>query len=1060
MNKSEQIKQLKVPKGEKSFLSRMGAILCMLFFFVSAYSQTGDRIKVSGVVTDETGETLIGASVAEKGTTNATMTGLDGDYTLTVPANATLVVTYVGFDTREIQVNGQTNLDIVVSEDTKLLDEVVVTALGIKRDKKSLGYALQEVKGDQLTETRDPNVANALAGKVAGLQIKQSGTGPSGSSRIVLRGNSSIGGNNQPLIVVDGIPIDSSTGGTDDFYGNKNVDRGSGMADISPDDIESISVLKGQTAAALYGSRAGNGVIMVTTKKGSTGKGLGVSYNTNFTIENPMELPKYQNVYGQGTDGRYDYSQAGSWGAKMDGQKYTDMLGKEFTYTPSNEKVSDFLRTGATWTNSVDISKATDNTSVRLGLMNLSNKNVVPNSDFNRTSATLRGTAQLSKQLSLDAKISYITQKTDNRVKLAGDPDNIFYNYLLTPRSVHLNDLENTYPGYQYPTGTIALDGTDLSGKPVSWYPQYGAKVRNPYWAAYKNTNKDSRDRILGFTSLKYEFTEWLNIQARYGIDYHNSKYSSRHATGTPYWQESGDYLMQNDKFYEINTDFLITFNKNLSDRIGLLASAGGNIMYTRSETFKAEAGGLVIPDYYTLSNGSNRSPQDYFSRYQTNSLYATASLSYDNTFYLDMTARNDWTSTLIKDNRSYFYPSVGASWLITESLNKWEAKPLFLDYAKVRASWASVGNGGGAYQILDKRGYNVENMMNGNSIIISSIENIKRLRELKRENVTSYEFGLEAKAFNNRLGVDFSFYNKEATDQILQVDLPPSTGYKYKLVNAGNVRNRGVELMLTGTPVLTKDIQWDIDINFSKNNSKIVELVEGTEMQILSDASTSDFLKVVAEVGGAYGDLYGKPYMRDDNGNIMVNDQGIPVADSEFVKLGNFNPDWMAGLSSRLKVKNFDFGFQIDMRYGGEVYMGSIKEGMAAGTLEGTLANREGGLVVDGVKADGSVNTTAITAEQYWRAMAGISEPWIYDATNIRLREVSLGYTFPRKVLAKTPLQSLRLSAVARNLWMIYSKTDGFDPEAGYSTGNAQGMEYGSMPTLRSFGFNLNVTF
>lgn len=1061
MKDGKQIEQSKMPKlRNRMFLSKMTVAFVMLLFSLSIYAQSGGKIRVTGIVTDESGENLIGASVAEKGTTNATITGIDGDYSLTVSADATLVITYIGYSTKEIPVNGKTTINIVISENTELLDEVVVTALGIKRDKKSLGYALQEVKGEALTETRDPNVANALAGKVAGLQVKQSGTGPSGSSRIVLRGNNSISGNNQPLIVVDGVPIDSSTGGTDDFYGNKSVDRGSGMADISPDDIESMSVLKGPAAAALYGSRAGNGVIMITTKKGSSKQGLGVTFNSNFTIENPMELPKYQNVYGQGTDGGYDFSQAASWGAKMEGQKYVNMIGQEFAYTPSNEKITDFLRTGTTWTNSLDLSKATDKTTVRLGVMNLSNKNVVPNSDFNRTSATLRGTAQLSKQLSFDSKVSFINQKTNNRVKLAGDPDNIFYNYLLMPRSVHLDDLENSFPGFQYPNGTIALDETNLSGRPVSWTPQYGAKVRNPYWAAYKNTNKDTRNRVIAFASLKYEFTDWLNIQGRYGIDYHNSKYSNIHATGTPYWQESGDYFMQDDTFYETNADILVTFNKNLTDKIGLLASAGGNIMYTRTETLKAEAGGLVIPDFYALSNGRNRSPEDYFKRSQINSLYATTSLSYDNTFYLDLTARNDWSSMLNSDNRSYFYPSVSASWLITESLERWDSKPSFLDYAKVRASWAEVGNSGTPYQLLDRRTYAVENLMNGNSIIVSSIENIKRLYELREEKVRSYEFGLEARAIKNRVGFDFAFYNKEATNQILEVDLPSSTGYKYKLVNAGNVRNRGVELLLTGIPVQTKNIQWSIDLNFSKNNSKIIELVEGTDMQILSDASSSDFLKVVAEVGGSYGDLYGKPFMRDDNGNIMVNDQGLPVASSEFVKLGNFNPDWMAGLSSSLKVKDFDFGFQIDMRYGGEVYMGSIKEGMAAGTLEGTLANREGGIVVEGVRSDGSINTTSVTSEQYWKAMSGISEPWIYDATNIRLREVSLGYTFPRKVLAKTPLQGLRLSAVARNLWMIYSKTEGFDPEAGYSTGNAQGIEYGSMPTLRSFGFNVNVTF
>lgn len=1060
MKNSKHIKQTKVPKRRSlRLLSPIMMVLILLLSGVTVKAQSGGKITVSGIITDSQGETLIGASVVEKGTTNASMTGLDGDYQITVPSNATLVVTYVGFNPKEVQVNGKTKLDIIVSEDTKLLDEVVVTALGIKRDRKSLGYSLEEVKGDKLTETRDPNITNALSGKVAGLLVTQSGTGPSGSSRIVLRGNNSLSGNNQPLIVVDGVPIDSSTGGTDDFMGNKNVDRGSAMADISPDDVESMSILKGPAAAALYGSRAGNGVIMITTKKGRTTQGLGVTINSNLTIDNPMQLPKMQNIYGQGSGGQYDNSKPASWGGKMQGQEVVDMLGNSIKYTPSNNKITDFLRTGTTWTNSVDISKGGENSTIRLGILNMNNDNVIPNSDFRRTSATLRATANLSKKLSVDAKVSYINQETNNRIKLAGDPDNIFYNYLLMPRSVHFNDLENTFPNYAYPEGTVAMDGTNLSGKPVSWYPQYAAKVRNPYWAAYKNTNKDKRNRFIGFASLKYEFTDWLNIQGRYGIDYHNSKYSNRHATGTPYWQESGDYFMQDDTFYETNADFLVTLNKNLSEKVGLVATAGGNVMYQRSDLFQAEAGGLVIPNWYTLSNGKNKSPQDSYTRQQINSLYATASLSYDNTLYLDLTARNDWSSMLNSDNRSYFYPSVSASWLITESLAKWDSKPTFLDYAKLRASWAEVGNSGTPYQLLDKRGYAVENLQDGTSIIISSLENIKRIFDLKEEKVRSYEIGLEAKALNNRIGLDFAFYNKEATNQILNADLPSSTGYKYKLINAGNVRNRGVELLLSGVPVQTKDFQWNIDLNFSKNTSKILELDDEISQQMLSSTTTSDFLKVIAEVGGSYGDLYGKPYMKKD-GQILINSSGLPVVDPDFVKMGNFNPDWMAGIVNQFKIKNVDISFQIDMRYGGDVFMGSIREGMSAGTLEGTLANREEGFIVNGIHEDGTPNTTPVLAEQYWSTLAGITEPWIYDATNVRLREASIGYTFPRSILRKTPLQGVKLSLVGRNLWMIYSKTKGFDPEAGYSTGNAQGLEFGSMPTLRSIGFNVNVSF
>ncbi|MDU1904430.1 MAG: SusC/RagA family TonB-linked outer membrane protein [Dysgonomonas sp.] len=1067
MNKGNHVKQSKVPKlRELAFLSKICLALTMFLFCSVLYAQTGGKITVSGVVTDQSGETLIGASVAEKGTTNAVMTGLDGDYKLIVSPNAILVVTYVGFDPKEVQVNGQTTLNIVVSEDTQLLDEVVVTALGIKRDKKSLGYALSEVKGEDLTQTRDANIANSLSGKVAGLQIKQSGTGPAGSSRIVLRGNNSIMGNNQPLVVVDGVPIDSGTGGTDDYWGNRSTDRGSGMADISPDDIESISVLKGPAAAALYGSRAGNGVIMITTKTGQGKKGIGVSYNTNLTFDSPMQLPKYQNVYGQGADGIYNKNSKFSWGAKMEGQEYVNYVGKKITYSPYDNDLKDFIRTGNTWTNSVELTSATDKNTFRVGVMNLSNKGVVPNSDFSRTSATLRGTAKLTSKLSLDAKITYINQKTNNRIKLGGDPDNIFNNFLMMPRSVHMSDFslgENGYRfldgqvnPYGYAKGTSSEKTADLSGRPVSWVDPDGGNILNPYWAVYNNTNNERKNRFIGFASLKYEFTDWLNIQGRYGMDYTSAQYKDILFQRSPYWEGQQGLTLSKDEYYELNTDFLVTVNKKF-DRFGLLATGGGNIMYRRSENMWAQTMGLAVENFYTLQNGLDVLIRNDLTRKQINSLYATASLSWDDMFYLDLTARNDWSSSLNSDNRSYFYPSVGASWLFTESLERWESKPSFLDYGKLRLSWAQVGNDADPYQLYNWRTVNVDHKT-GN--LTTTKGDVDALYDLKNETINSWEIGLELKALNNRIGLDFAFYNKEAKDQILKMNVTETTGTYYKYVNAGNIRNRGVELMLTGTPVLTKDFQWDIALNWSKNSNKILELAPGAESQDLGHASYASMVRIYANEGGTYGDLWGSTLKRDDQGNLLLTDKGMPIKVSALSKLGNANPDWMGGITNTFRYKGFDLSFQIDMRYGGDVYMGSIRTGTNSGTLEKSLHGREG-FVVDGIiESTGQRNTQEVKAENYWGTMASITEPWIYDATNIRLRELSVGYTLPRKVLSNTPIQSAKISFVGRNLWMIHSKTDGFDPESGFSTGNAQGFEFGSMPTLRSLGFNVNVTF
>ena len=1053
--------------ASKHFLLVLKATLFFLLFTITpfyAHAQSGQTVK--GSVKDNAGIEIIGANVLVKGTSNGSITDFDGNFTINdVKINDVIQFSYIGYTAQEVVYTGQP-LHIVLIEDAQTIDEVVVTALGIKRDRKSLGYALSEVKGDALLESRDANVANSLAGKVAGLQIKQSGTGPAGSSRIVLRGNNSLSGNNQPLVVVDGVPIDSGTGGSDDYWGNRAVDRGSGMSDISPDDIESISVLKGPAAAALYGSRAGNGVIMITTKTGKGTKGLGISVNSNLTYDSPMELPKMQNVYGQGTGGEINTTTGESWGAKMTGQNYSNYVGRNLVYDSYDNKLTDFIRTGSTWTNSVDITNATDKNTFRLGIMHLDNKGIVPNSDFNRTSITLRGTAQLSEKLSVDAKISYINQKTNNRVKLGGDPDNIFNNYLIMPRSWHMSDftlgdggykyLDGASNPYGYPKGTIASNGADLSSNPVSWRTPDGGNVHNLYWAAYNNTNQDRKNRLIGFTSMKYEFTDWLNIQGRYGMDYTSTEYQDRLFQGTPYWTGSHGITFSKDENYEINADLLLTFNKNF-DKLGIVATAGGNTMYSRSSGMWAQTMGLEVENFYHLSNGTDVSLTNSLYRKKINSLYATASASWDNMIYLDLTARNDWSSSLNKDNRSYFYSSVGASWLFTETFSRKNINLGPLNYGKLRLSLAQVGNDTDAYQLFNYRQLKVDHKTGK---LTSSMSSVQALYDLKNETINSWEVGLEMRAFNNRLGLDLTYYSKDAKDQILKVDLPAQAGVYQRYINAGKVRNSGWEVMLTGTPVQNREFQWNVALNWAKNNNKIVALADGVNVQELGDSSYASMLRIYAVEGGTYGDLWGSTLKRDEQGNLLLSNTGLPIVVSEYSRLGNNNPDWMGGITNSFRYKNFELSFQVDMRYGGDVYMGSIRNGSRNGTLKQTLTGREEMIVPGIVESTGQVNTIKTTAQHYWGALGGITEPWIYDATNIRLRELSFGYKLPNNWLSNTPIRSAKISFVGRNLWMIYSKTDGFDPEAGFSTGNAQGFEYGSMPTLRSLGLNINVTF
>ncbi|MDR1557092.1 MAG: SusC/RagA family TonB-linked outer membrane protein [Tannerellaceae bacterium] len=1004
--------------------------------------------RVTGTIEDNLGP-VAGASLLIKGSSTGTITDLDGRFILEgVKAGDVIRVSFIGYIAQEIIYTGQPTLTIRLVEDSQALDEVVVTALGIKREKKALGYAMQEVKGEQLTETRDANVANALAGKVAGVQIRQNGTGVGGSTKILIRGNNSITGNNQPLIVVDGVPIDNFSGETADYWGNSLADKGSGISDISPDDIESMSVLKGPAAAALYGSRAGNGVVMITTKKGSAGKGIGVSLNTNLTVENPMQTPEFQNEYGQGSNGAFDADKIGSWGARMDGKTVATALGDLPYSARGNDVYKDFARTGNTWTNSLDISKATDDLSFRAAVTRLDNEAVIPNSGMNRTSISLRSTAKLAAWLSADVKVNYVNQNTRNRIGVAADPNNIFYESLLIPRSIAYSDF-------------LPFESSDWKrkdGRPAGYVFTHNASPRNPYWSAYRNSNSDKRDRYIGFAALDFNFTDWLSLKLRTGIDNYTSTYDLIRATGNPYWEQNGSYRTQTEQFKEMNSDFLFTAQGNWGD-LGVVGTAGGNIMARSTSLNTAFSGNLVIPDFYAIANGQEHKATYWKSRKQINSLYATASVSWANFVYLDLTARNDWSSTLPKDNSSYFYPSIGGSWVFSQMLNQMGEDLGPLTFGKLRASWAQVGNDTDPYQLLDyyKIDYNIKG-----GIFTASSENYMANPNLKSETIQSWEVGLELRGFDNRLGLDVAYYKKNAFDQILKISIPAASGYQYKMINAGNIQNQGWEIALNGTPVKTASgFRWETLVNWSKNTNKIIELSEDTKKQVLSDGTGISNLQIVAEEGGAFGDIYGYAYERDANGQVVVGDDGLPIQASDMKLLGNNQPDWMLGWSNEFTYKNVTLGFLIDLNYGGNVYMGSIQTGANYGNLAMTLEGREKGLVFEGVTKEGAVNTQSVDAQSYWSKLSGITEAFIYDATNARLREVSLGYTVPRNWLAKTPFTSLKASLVARNLLMLYSKTEGFDPEAGFSNGSkTQGYEFGSMPTMRSIGFNINVAF
>lgn len=1017
----------------------------------SSFLSVQQTIDITGVVKDDVGEPVIGANILVKGTNNGVITDMEGRFSLKIPqANALLVVSYIGYISQEIQVGDKRSLTIILHPATEDLGEVVVTALGIKRETKALGYSVQEVKGGSLTEARESNVLNSLSGKLAGVQISRSGNGEGGSSRIIIRGNNSIAGNNEPLVVVDGVPVNnfnSGTSGIDQWGGS---DGGNGLSDINPDDIESISVLKGAAAAALYGARAGNGVLMITTKKGSKVKGLGITWNSNVMMENPLVKPKMQNLYGQGTNGTFDANSNYSWGAKMEGQMLKDWTGQERPYSAYDNDITDFLGTGVTTTNTLEANAVNEKISFRGTLSYQRMDGVIPTNYQDKYMMNLRTTVNLSKKLSLDAKINYVKQRGWNRPQLTGSPENIMANYLMMPRNVHYSDMAG---------------GVNEDGVVKRWTTDEANYVLNPYYTTGFNKNNNQRDRFIGFLALQYTPTSWLTIKLRHGEDMYWEKGDWRHASGTPYgkYNGKGDYGLNTSDFRERNTDALITATKDNWWDSGFSGSlsVGGNLMFQQNNSYAMSTGLLAIPDFFAISNGETPTPSHYISKKSVNSLYGFAQLSYKNWIFLDVTARNDWSSTLPYKNRSFFYPSVGLGWVVSDMLRSYEVNvPEWLSLAKLRASYAEVGNDTDPYRLLTTYGiYTVIDDIKG-----ASTASTIPLADLKPELIKSTEAGFDIRFFNNRLGLDLTWYKKNATNQILALPISSTTGKSSRMINAGNIQNTGIEIVLNGTPVRTKDFEWNVSVNYSKNTNKIKELHPDSRRFILA---STDFVNIVATEGSTYGDLYGRAYQRDEQGRKIIDENGLPLLESDMnTQIGNYMPKWTGSMINSFTYKNLSFSFMLDMRYGGDIFVNSLARGSQYGTTELSLQGRDewyagtGGIVVDGVTADGKQNTVAANPQAYWDRVSRAGEEFVYDGTNLRLRELTVGYMFPNKILAKTPFTNLKLSFVGRNLWLIKNNILGYDPESSYSTGNGQGIEYASLPSMRSFGFNLNVSF
>ena len=1016
--------------------------------------------KVTGTVEDALGP-VAGASVVIKGTTNGTMTDMDGNFTLDGVKNGDIIqISFIGYATQEIPYAGQASLSVHLEEDTQKLDEVVVTALGMKRDKKALGYAMQELKGDELLSSREPNLANSLSGKVSGLQIVRSSNGVGGSSKIVLRGNSSLTGSNQPLIVVDGTPMDNFTGGVDDVWGNSGADMGNGLSDINPEDIESMTVLKGASAAALYGSRAGNGVILITTKSGRKNEGLGITVNAGITAESIFLKPDMQNSFGQGSVGVYDNQSRLSWGPKAEGQTVTDWLGRQVPLQ-TYDNIDAFFHTGTSFNEGVSFQQNINGTSVFASINRSDDAGITPESKLNKTNVTLRATTFLDKteKWKVDAKVNYINMNAHNRPIQGVNPSNAFNTIYGLPRSLNVKEFKSS---------------VDEEGNMI-WWDASKNPQENPYWVTKYRQNNDTRNRLLGNVSLKYAPTNWFDIELRGGTDYYTTTKNEKvYAGGNT--SPRGLYNEGSETFYENNYSFLATARKdNLLDRLGGFVTFGGNLMMQQRTKMNASAGELLVPDLFSLNNGINKpTVTSELIRRKMNSLYGSLQLNWDGYLFLDVTARNDWSSTMSKDNRSYFYPSVSLSGVISDMLPKIGGNmPEWFTFAKVRASYAEVGNDLDPYQLYNN--YTVGKDENGNTTAAPG--QILFDSSVRSELIKSWEAGLDVRFLQNRLGLDFAWYKTNATRQLLNLPLDPFAGYSSRKVNAGNIQNEGLEISLNGAIFQSPDVQgfnWNATAQFSLNRNKIIDLYPGVT---LYDIKTLDAIQIVAAQGSYYGDIYGQTFLRVTDkdsphyGKVIVGDDGLPLISAEKSKVGNQSPDWMLGLTNSFSYKGFNLSFLVDFRIGGDIYSATASNLFVRGNAAGTVVNGERqDFVVPNtvVRKDGGYveNNVPVTHQNYWERIGstgnyGLPEVFIYDATNIRLRNITLGYTFNRAMLKKTPFLRLNLSATCNNVWMIHYNLPGIDPESVSATNtNATGFENGAAPTSRSFTFNVTVGF
>ena len=1066
----------------KKVYNNLKQTLLLLLWLTCSSAVLAQGRAVSGSVKDLKGAGLPGVTVLVKNSTTGTLTDAKGRFSIQAGSDAVLVFSFIGYVSQEVPVGTQSSIDVVLEEDVQQLGEVVVTALGVERSTKALQSSITKVPGMSLSAARENNLGSAIQGRVAGVNVTKSSSGPAGSSRVIIRGNKSIGGSNQPLYVIDGIPMDNSQFGQVGVWGG--TDQGDGLTSVNPEDIESVTVLKG-AAAALYGSRGGYGVINITTKRGSQKKGIGIEFNTNYVFEKVYRIDDLQNVYGPGglgTDpanptGPKIYTKAANqleawnwgansmWGPKLDGSSVMQFDGVMRPYSLAGDNWDRFYQTGTSLTNSLAVTGGGNNQTFRFSFSDLKSDFIIPNSGFKRKNLSLSTNGKFGKKVTFNAKVMYSNEIMKNRSMLGDSPGNAPISIWGLANTVNVDDLRGDPNKLgAVPNGTTT---PDLKSAGEEYQQANNNWLQNPWWAAYQIQNENVRDRFITSANMKYNILDWLYIQGQVGMDWYTRNNNSLVPQGTGY-QRGGAKSETSNFVREINQEVTMGADKQFG-KVRVNAFVGGSTMLRESEAINASGSDFNVPFFTSVNNTKSQSFGYGYGKNGINSVFGSAELSYAGYLFLTATARNDWFSVLNPANNSQLYPSLGGSFVFTDAF---KSLPKWLSFGKVRAAWGQVATANvGAYSVNPTYGLLGQGHLGVPMGTFSFGDNIPN-PNLSPALSSEIEVGTELRFLNGRAGVEFTYYSQKTTDDILSATISQASGFNSTSVNIGELTNKGIEILITGTPI-QGEITWDVSLNIAKNENMVVALSEGVTRLFVEEPRTRN-AAVYHVVGYPFGMILGYKQKVDPASGLKVYDaNGYPIRSDVFEVLGNGIAKLTGGFNNTLTWKRLKLDVLSDFKFGGDIYSGTEVNLTSWGLHKQTLAYREGGMPITGVIQTGtgtdgkaiyaplSMTLNQEQTRNYWGNLSSrAQENFMYDASFIKLRQVSLEYSLPSSLLNKTPLSTVAISFVARNLAIIYRNTDNIDPEASYTSSSGQGIDQFTMPGTRSYGFNVRVVF